>query len=54
MKKKTVVKCGACGQESCLKDWKKATIKNNRFVGGCPTCKGEFYDTVTDKSNLSS
>lgn len=47
MKEKVIVKCGACGQVSQLKDWKEATIRNDRFVGGCPTCKGEFYDIVT-------
>lgn len=47
MEKKTIVKCGACGKVSRLTEWKKATIKNNRFVGGCPTCKGEFYDIIS-------
>lgn len=45
-KNNVIVKCGACKSVSNLKEWKKATIKSNKFVGGCPTCKGEFYDII--------
>ena len=43
-----IVKCGACGDKSYLKDWKDAAIKNDRFIGGCPTCRGEFYEEVME------
>ena len=48
MEKKIIVKCGACREVSVLTEWKEATIKNDRFAGGCPNCKGEFYDIISE------
>lgn len=45
-KNKTIVRCGACKKISSLENWEEATIKNSEFVGGCPVCKGEFYDII--------
>lgn len=44
MKEQVIVICGACEEESDLKEWETPTTIDGRFVGGCPTCHGEFYD----------
>lgn len=40
------VKCDACDKVSSKSEWEKAEVKDNKFVGGCPFCKGEFYTEV--------
>lgn len=43
------VQCEACYTISNKEDWKPAAVVNEKFVGGCPVCKGEFYKEVKEK-----
>lgn len=50
--KENIIKCSACGEISDRKLWKepKVEIVNDKreFVGGCPHCKGEYYEEIGD------
>lgn len=38
------VQCEACEAVINKEEWKPATVsKDLKFIGGCPTCHGEFY-----------
>lgn len=44
-----MIKCAACEEITPKSEWKEATtgIVNGRkkFIGGCPVCAGEYYET---------
>jgi hypothetical protein len=47
--KEEKVRCCACNEVSFKSNWKKDEVINNQFVGGCPFCKGEFFEEVINK-----
>lgn len=51
MNNNKMVKCCACNEISEKNEWKKPEVINNKFVGGCPVCKGEFYEEI--KKNIN-
>lgn len=48
MTSNAMVKCSACDEITNKNEWKQAEVINNKFVGGCPACKSEFYEEISE------